>query len=217
MYINNSLPTRLGIYDVPVKEFFSYQYLPVKMSGNHIIKIEPRLNILSSLLGAISCDFVAYKGLNKFIDSYMYLTAKNRIVSPDCHFNRDGYHIDGYGTEDTNYIWSNSSPTEFNFGEFNLSDDDSISLAEMAAQAKSENICVYKNNSLLRLDSTVVHRVAKPTSVSPRCFVKVSFSESKYNLDGNSHNYEFDYSWEMLERKIDRNQPNVRPDKILQK
>jgi len=209
MIINSSLPVHLGIHDIQVKEFFSYQYLPVKMAGNHIIKIEPRLNILSSLLGTISCDFVAYKGLNKFVDSYMYLTAKNRIVSPDCHFNRDGYHIDGYRTEDTNYIWSNSSPTEFNFGEFNLSDDDSISLAEMAAQAKSENICVYKNNSLLRLDSTVVHRVANPTSVSARCFIKVSFSESKYNLEGNSHNYEFEYDWEMLERKIDRNQPNA--------
>lgn len=179
------------------------------MRDGYAIKTESRLDVFSDILGVISCDFVGLRGLDEFVNSYMYLTVKNKIVSPECYFNRSGYHIDGYGIDDINYVWSDSCPTEFNFGEFNLSEDDDTSLLEMDSQARESNIHTYDNNTLLRLDSTVVHKVAKPLSISPRCFLKVSFSKSQYNLSGNSHNYLFDYNWEMKERKIERNQPNV--------
>ena len=40
-----------------------------------------------------------------------------------------------------------------------------------------------------------------------RTFFKLSFSKDKYDLKGNSHNYLFDYNWEMRERKENRNIP----------
>jgi len=42
-----------------------------------------------------------------------------------------------------------------------------------------------------------------------RTFVKISFSKDKYDLIGNSHNYEMDYKWDMKERKEERNIPQT--------
>ena len=40
-----------------------------------------------------------------------------------------------------------------------------------------------------------------------RTFIKVSFSDQKYNLKGNTHNYLFDYEWDMIDRSVSRNDP----------
>jgi hypothetical protein len=137
----------------------------------------------------------------------MYLTAKHMYVTPQRIFNRPGWHIDGFGTDDINYIWSSHAPTEFCVQEFDLSEDCDESMAQMEAQALPENILDYGVNMVLRLDNKVVHRVPRTCEPGFRTFVKLSISSHKYNLEGNARNYLFNYDWPMEPRREGRNHP----------
>lgn len=55
------------------------------------------------------------------------------------------------------------------------------------------------------LTPTVVHDVPKIKSPGFRTFIKVSISDKKFNLEGNSHNYSLDYNWKMYSRSETRN------------
>lgn len=200
------LPTQIGNYIVECKEMMFYQYLPIKLVGNYAPICEDRLKCFHDIIGVMCCDFIGTFGLDRFIGSYVYLTAKNLYQIAGCAYNRPGWHSDGFMTDDINYIWYNKSPTVFNCTEFNLSQDDTLSLKEMNEQWELENNKTYPNNTILRLDQYNIHRVG-PTSTGMRTFVKVSFSKDKYDLIGNSHNYLLDYNWEMKPRKEQRNIP----------
>ena len=140
-------------------------------------------------------------------DRYIYLTAKRLFVSPTCCWNRPGWHIDGFGTDDRNYLWSDSFPTEFCIQPFDLSDDHLLSMAQMTKHVRPENVRTYDNNLLLGLDNTVVHQVAPVRSSGVRTFAKISISRNRYNLCGNAHNDLIDYHWPMVDRAMDRNDP----------
>lgn len=203
------LPATLGLHFVTCNEMMFYQYLPIKLSGMVEPKFEERLNPFKELIGAICCDYVGTFGLDKYVASNVYLTAKKLFQTPGCSFNRPGYHSDGFMTDDINYVWSDCNPTVFNNSMFNLTQDDSLSLKEMELQAISEREVVYDDCTLLRLNQFNIHKVGKIEVPGLRTFLKVSFSNDKYDLIGNSHNYELDYKWEMRERKFERNIPQV--------
>jgi hypothetical protein len=137
--------------------------------------------------------------------NYVYLTAKHLYVTPENLGNRPGWHSEGFGSNDINYIWSDSYPTEFCVQPFDLSDHHELSMIQMSVQANITNIKTYGEKTLLRLDPSVIHRVPENASSGYRTFVKISCSDSKYNLKGNAHNYLFDYDWEMFERDDSRN------------
>ena len=202
------LPKQIGTYTVECKEMLFYQYLPVKLVGFHNIVDEERLSCYDHIIGAACCDFIGTYGLDRFVNSYVYLTAKNLYQSAGCSFNRPGWHSDGFMTADINYIWCDKDPTVFNSSYFNLSLDDEWSLKEMAAMAMAENNVTYPVNTLLRLDQYNIHRVGTPTQ-GLRNFLKISFSKDKYDLIGNSHNYLLNYDWEMKPRKEQRNIPQT--------
>lgn len=202
-------PKTLGVYTVDVAEMMHYQYLPVKFPGQIEPVYEQRLSPFNVLMGAICCDFIGVYGLDKYKESYLYLTAKNLFQSKGCSFNRPGYHSDGFMTDDVNYIWSDRCPTVFNIGDFRLSQDDELSLSEMAEQALPENDVTYPVGSLLRLDQYNIHRVAETKELAMRAFLKASFSLDKYDLSGNAHNYLLNYDWPMRTRKVERNIPQV--------
>jgi hypothetical protein len=204
------LPVNLGTYLVDCPELMYYLYLPIKLSGATELKYEERLHFINSLMGTICCDFVGNYGLNKYVESYVYLTVKKMWQTPKSLLNRDGYHSDGFLSEDINYIWSNKSPTIFNSTAFKLTLDDKQSMLEMKSQARTENEVTYPENSLLRLNQFNIHKVNEGDYVGWRTFVKVSFSLDKYNLIGNSKNYLLDYNWDMVERNIERNIPSVK-------
>lgn len=190
-----------------------YQYMPIKMVGAHDVAVEPRLQCFSKLIGAVCCDFIGTYGLDRYVESYAYITAKQMFQAPGKPFNRPGYHSDGYMSDDINYIWSDKSPTIFNVSEFSLSKDDAKSMVEMEEQASPENEVTYSNNSLLRLDQYVIHKLNDNAEQGMRTFLKVSFSKDKYDLIGNAHNYLLDYDWEMKPRSESRNIPqsNFKP------
>lgn len=140
------------------------------------------------------------------LDDYIYLTVKHLYVTPNNMGNRPGWHSDGFGTEDINYIWCDKFPTEFCVQDFTISEDCDTSLKEMEEQAQDCNIITYPENTLLRLDKYNIHRTPI-MGEGYRTFVKVSVSKNRYNLQGNSHNYLFDYDWPLVLRSDTRNHP----------
>ncbi len=199
-------PISLGKFEVDCCEMMFVQYLPIVMpdGSGRGSKISIPRNVACFLpIIASACN----DGGGTDPSSYVYLTAKHLFIPKDGAANRPGWHLDGFGTDDINFIWSNSLPTEFCVQEFDLSDDHDLSLQQMETQADKSNIITYPVGSLLRLDNTVVHRVAKCTEDHYRTFVKISISRHQYNLKGNAHNYGFEYDWPMVERQAGRNHP----------
>lgn len=201
------LPIDLGLFNVECKEMLFYQYLPIKMIGEVSHSFEDRLKCFSELIGACSCDFIAINGLDNYVNSYIYLTAKNLYQMPNCSFNRFGFHSDGFLTDDINYVWSDVLPTIFNTTDFNLTLDDEISLKEMEWQYDKRKNVTFADKSLLRLNQFNIHKVKESEYQGMRTFFKLSFSKDKYDLIGNSHNYLINYNWEMKKRENKRNIP----------
>ena len=204
----NKIPHLVGDFPLQVDETFSFLYLPIKLAGQPKPIYEERLKVFDKIIGAALCNFVGLRGLDEFVDSYIYITAKNLYQKKDGGFNRSGWHSDGYGTNDISYIWSNRQPTVFNSGTFLLTNDDEKSMVDMEEQADEANNFTLPNNSLIRMDQFSIHRVGE-IEEGVRCFVKICFSKDKYNLIGNSRNFLLDYQWEMQERKKTRNIPQA--------
>lgn len=203
------LPVVLGKFNVDIKEMMYYQYLPIKMATEITPTVEERLWPFRVILGTVMCDFVANFGIDRFVASYVYVSAKNLFQPSGKPFNRPGYHCDGFGTDDVNYIWSDRCPTVFQVGSFRISDDESVSMFEMEQQARRDREVRYEHGQLLRLDRYVIHKPETDYDSGLRAFLKVSISKDKYNLEGNSHNYLLDYAWDMKPRQQDRNVPQA--------
>lgn len=194
-------PIVLGQFQINCPELMFVQYMPIAMPRQEM-RLPRNLRCFEPLIDA------AMDGMLPHMDSYIYLTAKRLFVGPNNLGNRPGWHTDGFGTTDINFIWSDALPTEFCVNQnFEVSDDHEISLKQMAQQAWPENIRTYPEGALLMLDSSMVHRPAKPVAERFRTFVKISVSRERYNLIGNAHNYLFDYDWPMVERQASRNHP----------
>lgn len=211
MIINciNETPKVIGMSNPKFTEYLHYQYLPIKLMDTTFslgLKLEKRLNFLQAFIDTCILDFD--ENLDNPTDYYIYLTVKHLYQKPNCGFNRNGWHIDGFLSDDINYIWSNKQPTIFNNGLFNLTDDHNIALEEMNLQAISSNNITYPDRTILRLNNKVIHKVG-PIEEGIRSFIKLTFSRDKFNLEGNSHNYELDYNWDMFPRKKERNHPSV--------
>jgi len=204
------LPHIVTVLPVKCEEFMFYQYLPIKTMGDAEIRkshMEERLDPFQPLIGAACCDYVALRGLSDFVECYVYVTAKHMYQAVGCPFNRPGWHSDGFGTDDINYIWYNNNATVFNCCDFNLSSDDQTSLEEMNQQALPIGNVIYQNEVLLRLDQYSIHRVAEIKEATIRTFLKISISRDRYDLAGNSRNYRLNYNWPVRPRKESRNVP----------
>lgn len=194
-------PDCLGKFYLEPKEMCFVQYLPIKLAGGDF-SVPRNLCWTTELINEIMFG----QDTGTELDDYIYLTVKHLYVGKDS-IGRLGWHSDGFMSEDVNYIWCDRYPTEFCVQDFTLTPHHEISMQEMEQQARPENIRVYGENQLIRLDQRHIHRVAAIDEVSLRTFVKVSISKNKYNLKGNAHNYELDYDWDMLERGATRNDP----------
>ena len=146
-------------------------------------------------------------------DRYVYITARRGYATPDNPLNRTGWHTDGFGTDDVNYIWSDRYPTRWldmpSVHPY-ISEDHAESLVqfEQLSTDLAHRVQSVKPHGIYRLSPYVIHTTPIiPESGGMRSWVKVSISKHKYNLIGNSHNYELDYDWEMVERDTVRNDP----------
>lgn len=190
-------PTVLARVELDPGELCFVQYLPIRMPNTEVL-VPPALAWVAPLL-----HHICYGE-----DDYVYLTVKRIWASGVDSGNRPGWHSDGFGTRDINYVWYDSSPTEFAIQPFDLTSDCAISLREMEQQASLDNVVSWPCGSLLMLTEHMIHR--SPTNCAPgfRTFVKISVSTDRYNLKGNAHNYMFDYDWVMVERAESRNHPS---------
>jgi hypothetical protein len=194
-------PFNLGMIKAEATEMCFVQYLPVRIPGQ-AMALPKNLEWVRPILRAAT-DYWSMEP-----DDYIYVTAKSIYVTPDNQGNRKGWHSDGFGTKDVNFIWYDCNPTEFCIQDtFELSEDCAESMRQMEEQADPSNIVTYPPTSLLMLDQSVIHRVSEVPYEGMRTFVKISFSKERYNLKGNAHNHLLNYKWEMHERKVERNHP----------
>lgn len=201
----DSKPYIIGKFNIFCNEMMFYMYLPILFPEHNIgdiyDNVPKRLSFLKPLIDKIE--------IADLENNYVYLTVKNTYVSPESMSQRMGWHIDGYMTGDVNYIWYSEVPTEFSIGEFLLQEDHRIALDQMKQQASQYKITTFPNNSFIRLKAKEVHRVNENHNYEGmRLFVKISCSKHKFNLEGNSHNYLLDYSWQMHDRNKVRNMEN---------
>lgn len=203
-----SAPKDLGEILAEASEMMFVQYLPIVMPELGPPRLPPNLAWTRPMVMKAIADFGGQDHwYNCQNEHYVYLTARHMYVAPENMGNRPGWHSDGFMTPDINYIWYDSAPTEFCIQPFRLSQDHVLSMAEMDQQADVRNIVTYPTRRLLRLDEGVVHRVAAGGMSGFRTFVKISISQERYNLRGNSHNYLFNYDWDLKDRAVERNHP----------
>lgn len=181
-------------------EMCIYQYLPIKMAGAlENFHIPQNLEWIKRFIPHLSfCPHT----------DFVYVSAKHQFVTPDNMGNRPGWHSDGFGSDDINYIWSDSFPTQFALQDFQISEDHVKSLQELQDQVKEECITDYGTGAFIRIDRWNIHR-PPVQGAGFRTFLKFSISKNRYNLQGNSHNYLMNYDWEMLPRSEVRNHPTA--------
>lgn len=204
--IYGSKPVDLGLIDLDPKEMMYWLYCPIKLVGQSLVTVPDNLEQFMKIINAVRCDV----GSERWNASYVYITAKTLFVTADNPGNRPGWHSDGFMTSDLNYVWSDTNGTLFWEPEqlVDFVQDHSLSLEEMQKAAETGPVRSYADKHLLKLDQSVIHRVADVTVPRVRSFVKVSVSYDKYDLVGNSINHDLAPNWKYYERKADRNMPS---------
>ena len=206
MTLYGNRPVDLGLIDLSPEEMMFWLYCPISLVGLDTVILPPNLEWTWPIVSAVLHDL----GDTRAIADYIYLTAKTLHVTPENMGNRPGWHSDGFGTDDLNYIWQDRFPTEFMepAAPFVLPDDHTESMRVMNDQ-RDYDVATYPVKHLLRLDQTVIHRVPLVSQSGMRTFVKVSISPDRYALRGNSVNHGLHYDWPVIDRRAERNHPQA--------
>jgi len=203
------LPEDLGFLDLPTTEMMLWMYCPIFAPGVGF-RIPPNLQQFNDLIWTVferdGADIMKRR-------QFMYLTAKTMWVSGDNPGNRPGWHSDGFGTNDVNYIWYDRAPTVFYAGpKFELSDDCADAMAIMAEKADvfPRPTFTFPPRHLLRLTPSCIHRAPIHFEPGMRTFLKLSISPDVYNLAGNSINHGLPNLGPLVERQPERNHPHAK-------
>lgn len=199
--IYGRLPTDLGLIDLDPVEMMFWLYCPIKLAESDDVIVPDNLDEFWPIITAVSDD-----DEERFERSNVYITAKTLWVEGSYIGNRPGWHSDGFGTNDVNYIWCDRAPTEFFEDRFTLPSDCTNSMEIMAARAVQSTIITYPDKHLLKLTPEVIHRPPVGFAPGMRTFVKVSVSDDLYNLEGNSTNRRLG-QWSLVPRQVERNHP----------
>jgi len=201
------LPKVVDYIECINEQMMFYQDMPIKFPKDISCKIEKRLMNYYEVISSSCNNFIETFGMKEYESRYVYVSVKYLFQKKDCSYNRMGWHSDGFMSDDITYIWSDKFPTIFNTSNFVLTQNHEASLKEMQEQADEKNNTNYLENTLVRINQYNIHKVADVTEDGMRSFVKVSFSKDKFDLLGNSHNYELEYKWDMKLRNTNRNVP----------
>lgn len=199
-------PTDLGLIDLDPREMMFWLYCPIKLPGMEGLIYPPNLHQFLPIFDKVCHDVP----IHRWRESYVYVTAKTLFATPENPGNRPGWHSDGFLTDDLNYIWCDGNPTVFwEGGPISFTADHIASLDEMNLVCQSDwerhQVCPVKH--LLRLDQRVMHKVATDIRPGVRTFIKVSVSDQKYALAGNSINHGLAPDWVYQDRAESRNCP----------
>lgn len=207
-----SKPKDCGPVTVSSEEMCFIQDMPVKLIGHDVdcIQIPQRCAWAAQIVTAAVTEEQG-RG-QRLKDWYIYLTMKVLYVTPYNKGTREGWHCDGYGSDDVHYLWSDALPTEFFVGQIQAPFDRSQALGCFGDSLRGVTDTWMPNRShLVRSDSGCIHRVSVEPYSGIRSFVRVGFSRSRFNLFGNAHNELLDYQWDMVPRTASRNDPAHRP------
>lgn len=213
MAMVGNLPRDLGLIDLRPTEMMFWMYCPISTPGMYGWVLPDNLKQFDRLVEKAICDFDPFYNNVHFQNHFAYLTAKTLWVEGNYIGNRPGWHCDGYGTGDINYIWCDRAPTQFLQTDIrNITDDCDRSMSVMKDMADfplrfNSKIVTYPDRHLLRLDPTMIHRPPATFEPGMRTFVKVSISKDRYNLEGNSINYEIGPLGPGVPRRTTRNHP----------
>lgn len=208
-------PKVIGTIHVSTSEMCCWMYLPIVLPGGHV-SIPSNAQQFLPIVNASMTDYIRDFGNDALEDKYVYLTAKTLFTTPGNPGNRPGWHSDGFMTEDINYVWSNRNPTIFfewpdQNNLFSFTADHTLSLDQMDELCENDpsKWKTYPNESLVRLDESVLHKVDTNIEPGMRTFVKVSISKERYALEGNSINHELKYQFglDYKARSVVRNDP----------
>lgn len=206
--IYGASPVDLGLIDLAPTEMMFWLYCPIKLPKKLLWTMPQNLEQFEPIVSAVADDLYMD---DRWIDSYIYITAKTLWTTPESPGNRPGWHSDGFLTDDLNYIWADANPTIFfNDGlRHAFSAGHAASLGEMddLCEADQFNHFTFPVKHLLRLDQTVLHKVNINFRPGLRTFVKISVSRHRYALRGNSINHELAPDWTYQDRIPDRNCP----------
>lgn len=201
-------PVAIGQFPLEWHEMMHWLYLPVRMPDHAPpqLRIPRTLYHLAPLVTAAIHDARDFAG---FRDPYVYVTARRGYATPDNPLNRPGWHCDGFGTDDLNYVWWDRWPSRFAIGDFGpISVDHVESMRQFAERIGVEPTSDdMPSETLYRLTPHVVHATPVLAEGGMRSFAKISVSDHRYNLEGNSHNHDFHYQWQMHPRGEARNDP----------
>lgn len=210
MKLCGAAPIDLGHIDLSPVEMMAWLYCPIKLPGAEGCVIPPNLRQFSEIVRAVYLDaWHSGDWTENWLDKYIYLTAKTLWVTPEAPGNRPGWHCDGYGSDDLNYVWADCNPTLF-FEvpglPMHYSEDHKAYMLEMTQDVElfPHWVKTYPDKHLLRMDEHVIHNVAPCPKPGFRSFVKVSVSNHRYLLAGNSVNHELP-AWTYEPRGVERN------------
>lgn len=199
MIVNSKIPPSLKCnYDVDDLEYCNIVYMCIKNINESTYHIPDNISqLVDSVISSI--NVLSHYMYDNDYRYYCYLTIKKMYVQPNGVGNRDGWHIDGFKSDQHNFIWFDHIPTEVSIGEFELTNDHDKSLIEMR-DANHDNIIQLDCNTLYDLDQNIIHRpnINNSDKSILRTFIKITYSKELFNCFGNAWNYKL---------------PRIRPNK----
>lgn len=212
--IYGKLPIYVGQFEFDLPEVMYYLYLPILMdddprglTGAYDVRLPRNVEVCENLIKQAYTHSIQTRG---YPYKYMYLSARKGWATPGNPLNRPGWHCDGFGTNDLNYVWWVGPGTRFAIQSFyGIVSDHNRSMRQFDEQIQEESIVEFEERGLFQIDPSVVH--STPLIPEPGCwrqYIKVSLSDERYNLENNSHNWLFDYNWPMHKREAVRNDPH---------
>ena len=209
MKVNSTIPNGvIANYDTSRLEFCNIVYMCIKNIGSSEYQIPDNLH---SLISSVISDIYKLSSslYNDDWTKYCYLTIKKMYVQPNSYGNREGFHIDGFLSDQDNFIWSDceATPTEVALGEFILSDDHEKSLEEMTSQSSKMFKQTLSTNVLYDMNQNCVHRPTtnRTDKAVLRTFIKVTYSKELFNCYGNAWNYKLPHIKPRTQRSYIRN------------
>lgn len=200
-----AIPMHINVDKV---DYSSYVYMCIKEANTIEFHIPDNiLGVVNEVLNGVyrTSDYLYHNDYRY----NCYVTIKRGYVQPHTYGNRAGWHIDGFKSDQHNFMWFDSMPTEVCEGEFVLSDDHNLSLYEMDTQSFTNDTFIHtlSPNTLYEMNQECVHRptVNKTSDSVLRTFIKITFSKDMFNGFGNAWNYKLPHIKPNKKRKVERN------------
>jgi len=216
-------PLAIANLQLEAEEFQHVVYMPIRSKPTYGSRFMPLVSIPDGLMwaypavAAVMDHLKGYRCPDLLTDWYVYLTVKRSWVEAGTAGNREGWHIDGYGSNgDKNFIWCDSVPAEVLKGTFSLPTDHAECLSRLeylGSKAGTHHLSHHCLEPFQLYDlGQSVHRCATAKVSGMRTFLKVSVSRDKYDLKGNARNPLLPSThWPLKDRQGTRNHPTAQP------